>query len=769
MRKFLKILLFIGLLLFVALSTFSFFYINSIVKEVKDVPFDKDKLLASTSPMLVYDSGDNLLTSSNAIGHNMIKIDDLNDHTIAAFVSIEDKDFYRHKGLNYKRIAKAMLNNIKSMSFKEGASTISQQLIKNTHLSSDKTIRRKIKEMILTKKLEKTFDKDEIMEMYLNVIYFGDRCYGIEEASLHYFGKNAKDLTVDESAVLAGIIKSPYTYSPVHNYDKCIERRNLVLRQMEADGYIDNYDYMKELPIPLNISEKESTSYDIYTQSAINEACKILQISEREFGLNGYKIYTYQKEDVQNNLVKTFDENEIPLNDNGNACERLAIVINNDTGGIEGFYSDSKYSLIDIKRQPGSAIKPIMVYSPALDEGMIYNCSVILDEKIDIDGYSPNNVGNKFYGYVSIKDCVAKSLNVPAVKLMNCLGVKNCKEYAERFGIEFSEKDTGLSLALGGFTDGITLQTLTNAFVPYSNNGQMIKSGFVREIRTRDDIVVYRKNENKKQIMDEDIAYLTHDLLKYGVKNGTSGRLKNLDFEIGGKTGTVAVKGTNQNTDALSIAYTSAHTMGVWYGNYTYNTEDNLEGSNNGGTYATSIIRDTFKKLYDNNKPNDIEKPNSIVEKSIDIKAIEEENVVKLADNNTPLRYVSREIFSVNHVPNETSTTFSDIGLIDFDIVNSDSYCTISFEAKDYVLYDIMCNGRLICTIENKNGHVEYKHENLLPNTMYSYCIDSYTLINGVEKSSPTKSIITKNVYEKLLDDLDNDDKYNETLSWYFY
>lgn len=768
MKKLLKITLFIGLILFIVLGTIGIFYINNIMQEVKGVPFDKDKLIASTSPMMIYDSENNLLTDNNAIGHNMIKINDLNDHTISAFISIEDKDFYKHKGLNYKRIAKAMLNNIRSMSFKEGASTISQQLIKNTHLSSDKTIRRKLKEMILTKKLEKTFDKDEIMEIYLNVIYFGDGCYGIEEASRHYFDKNAKDLTVEESAVLAGLIKSPYTYSPIHNYDKCIKRRNLVLSEMQKDGYIDNYDELKETGINLNIKNEEKRSFDIYTQSAINEACDILGVTEKELGLNGYKITTYLRSDIQSKLIDTFKENDIPINDKGNTCERLAIIINNTTGGIEGFYSDSDKNMLGLKRQPGSAIKPVLVYTPALDDGLIHTSSTILDEEIDIDGYAPHNLGNKYYGYVSIKDAVAKSLNIPAVKLMNYLGVKNCKEFAEKFGIEFSKFDNGLSLALGGFTDGITLQQLTNSFMPYSNNGKFVESGFVKEIKTRDGVVVYRKTEVAKQVVDEDIAYLSHDLLKYAVRNGTSARLKNLDFEIGGKTGTVAVKGTNQNTDAISVAYNSQHSMGVWYGNYSFETNYNLEGNNNGGTFATSIIRDTFKKLYNNNNPGDIHRPESIVEKFIDLKTLEEEHVVKLADENTPIRYMSKELFSVNHIPTEISTAFSDIGLNDFDLLNKNSFSIISFDAKDYVVYDLMCNGELLTTIENKSGTVSFTHENLQPNNLYSYHIESYTINGNVEKTSPTKSIITKSVYDDMLNKLENTENRNFDLPWYF-
>ncbi len=772
MKKALKITLIVILSVVVLLSIFCVFYINSIMKEVKSTPFNKEKLLASTKSFLVYDDAGNSITNTGSEGHEIVKISDLNEYTIDAFVSIEDKEFYNHKGLNYKRIAKAMLNNIKSMKFKEGASTISQQLIKNTHLSSDKTIRRKVKEMMLTKKLEKTFSKDEIMEMYLNVIYFGDGCYGINEASKHYFNKNASELDVAESATLAGIIKSPYTYSPIYNEQNCTNRRNLVLKEMQKDGVISNAEELALTPLNLNISCAAESNFDIYTQCAINEACEILDMTEKDLVLSGYKIYTYLDSEIQNKVKESMAENEIPTNSFGNGCERLAIVVNNISGGIQAMYTDSEYNLVDMRRQPGSAIKPVMVYSPALEEGLIYNCSTILDEKVDYDGYSPNNVGNIFHGYVNMYECIGQSLNVPAVKIMDYLGVKNCKKWAEKCGIKFDENDNGLSLALGGFTYGTTLKDLTASYLPYSNNGNMPKCGYVSEIKTRDGVTIYRKSTNCESVMSEETAYLTTDLLRYGVTNGTSKKLSTLPYPVYGKTGTVAVKGTNQNTDAISIAYTSSHTMGVWYGNYSYDSEHNLEGNNNGGTYATSLIKTTFEKLYKDNYPSEIIQPDGIVELDIDRLCLEDEHLVKLADNSTPPRYKFKAIFSKNNVPTETSTTFSNIDLTSFKVVNKDSANEISFDAKDYLIYDIISNGRLITTIENKNGNVTYMHENLEPNTQYNYQIEAYSIYNNVVATSNMISVITPNYFENYLLNINENHseiENNTDMPWYFY
>lgn len=772
MKKAFKISLIVMLSIVVALSIFCVFYINNIMREVRLTPFDKNKLLSSTTSFLVYDNSGESITNTSSTGHEVVKIDQLNEHTIDAFVSIEDKKFYTHNGLNYKRIIKAMLNNIKSMEFKEGASTISQQLIKNTFLTSDKTIRRKIKEMMLTKKLEKTFSKDEIMEMYLNVIYFGDGCYGIGEASKHYFNKDASRLDVVQSATLAGLIKSPYTYSPIYNAQNCVERRNLVLKEMEKDGKIEDAEGLSQEPLVLDICENEKTKFDIYTQSAINEACQILSMSERELALSCYEINTFFDKQTQADIISAMAEQEIPTNQHGKACERLAIVLNNKTGGVEAMYTDSDYNLINVLRQPGSAIKPILVYSPALEEGVIYNCSTILDEKINYDGYSPNNVGNVFHGYVDMYDCVGLSLNTPAVKIMDYLGVKNCKSWAEKCGIKFDKNDEGLSLALGGFTYGTTLKDLSAAYLPYSNGGSMPACGFVKEIKTKDGVTVYRAQNSKKEVMSEETAYLTTDLLRYGVTNGTSKKLNKLPFEVYGKTGTVASKGTNQNTDAISIAYTSEHTMGCWYGNYSYEKEYNLDSNNNGGTYATSLICSTFEKLYNNNYPDAIARPCGIVECDIDRLRLQNVHIVKLADETTPPRYTKKAIFAKNHMPSEISDTFSNIGVTDFEVKNDGSKNIISFSANDYVLYDILCDGKLLYTIENQNGKVEYVHENLLHNTLYNYQIEAYTLYNNVVKDSKIISVITPNYFDRYIEDeyeKQSEISSDQLLPWYFY
>jgi hypothetical protein len=268
--------------------------------------------------------------------------------------------------------------------------------------------------------------------------------------------------------MLAGIIQSPSNYSPINNYDKCIKRRNIVLQELLKDKKITNKKYneiiSKKIELTLSKNNNENNINFLYNQFALDEASKILNIDKNKILMSGYKIYTYQNPNIQNTLSNIISNYTYPKNSNGNYADSLSIIINNNNYGISAVAGKSNYNLVNFRRQPGSLIKPILVYSPALEENIIYPCSKILDEKININGYTPNNVGNKYYGYVKIEDAIGKSLNIPAIKICNILGIEKCKYYAKKCGIQFSPKDKGLAVALGGLTEGCTLKEITDAF-----------------------------------------------------------------------------------------------------------------------------------------------------------------------------------------------------------------------------------------------------------------------------------------------------------------
>lgn len=674
-----------------------------------------------------------------------------------------------------------MYNNVKKGGFYEGASTISQQLIKNTHLSSEKTIKRKLLEMALTKKLEKEFSKKDILETYLNVIYFGEGAYGLAEASKVYFSKQPQDLNLQETALLAGIIKSPAKYSPIYEPDNALKRRNLVLKLMLENSKITPSQFEEAInsDIELNLNETKNNFQSLYAKATLLEASQILNLSEKDVASSGVKIYTFLNQEAQENLQNIMQNTEnYHKNSFGNINDSLGIVIDNENYGIIAFAGKSQYNLTNFKRQPGSVIKPMLVYAPALEKGVISPLTQILDEPINYNGYSPNNVGKTFHGYVSVTQAISQSLNIPAVKVLDYIRIDYAKNYAKNLGINFDKEDTGLAIALGGLTVGNTLKEITNAYVPFSNGGYYKPASFIKKIESLDGKVLYEHTNFAKQVVNEDVAYLMTNMLIDGVKNGTSKKLSSLPYEVAGKTGTIALKNTNYNTDAYSIAYTTKHTMGVWIGNYSNNEEYVMESVNNGGTYATGIIQKFFPKLYSNEKPNNFNKPENVIELDIDAKALSEEHVIKLADENCPERYRIKGLFSKRYIPKEYSDTFSNLNLENFNVEYANHSAKISFEAKDYFKYEVIKKHKfkedVIRVVDNFSGAYEFYDNNLDYETTYSYYIKVINPHSNVYNLSDSIIIVT-NAKEKSLNHLieklsDNKitPEQKSNLSWFF-
>ena len=354
------------------------------INEVKDIDINLSK--NTTSVCKIYNNNGELINDKINLVSNYVELEDVSPYLVEGFISIEDKKFYKHNGLNYLRIAKAMVNNIAAGSFVEGASTISQQLIKNKYLTNEKSISRKIKEMYLTLKMEAQEDKDTIIESYINTIYYGNGAYGISNASSRFFNKLPNELSLGECATLVGIVKSPAKYSPLNDYDNSISRRNLVLKEMYKDSLITKSEYVQAVNEKLELDIQEISNYnslDLYSKKVINEACEILNMSKYEILNKGYSIYTYQDKDEQN-ILDSIVNNDVyyDKNEYGNIADNLTVIMDNETAGITAVSGRSKYDLTSFKRQPGSLIKPILVYTPAFEERLIYSSSQILDEKI---------------------------------------------------------------------------------------------------------------------------------------------------------------------------------------------------------------------------------------------------------------------------------------------------------------------------------------------------------------------------------------------------
>ena len=561
---------------------------------------------------------------------NKAKIDitELSEKTKNAFICAEDKRFYSHNGIDYIRIGGALISNIKSKSFSEGASTISQQLIKNTLLTNEKTIKRKLKEIKLSRALEKKYSKNEILELYLNNIYFGNGNYGIENASIYYFGKSAKDLTIAESALLASTINAPGIYNIQNNTEKAIERRNLILNLMKSQNKITTEEYEKSINEPANLNITNLPNNNFMFNEILDEACKILNITENEINHKKIEIFTNYDSSLSNNISNII-KNNYQIIENHNIA---TIVINNESNTIVSVYGNSK--TLSSKKQPGSTIKPLLVYAPAIESELITPSTKILDEEININNYAPTNADNNFHGYVTAKECLKNSYNIPAVKLLNEVGVENAKNFAKKLSVEFDENDNHLALALGGFRKGTTLKQLADAYTSFANQGYFKESKYITEIKLNNK-TIYKKNNSKTKVMKEETSYQITDMLIETSRTGTAKKLKDLNYQIASKTGTVGKVNSTDNSDTYCICYTKDHTI------ITYIGDETLSKNINGSSYPTLVNKDILNKLYCSKQPNDFEIPKTLNEKYLNKSTIST-NLFE-TENNTFLKAINTE------------------------------------------------------------------------------------------------------------------------------
>ena len=703
MKKFLKIFSFVALafliLIIGTLSLLSF--------SIKDVKLDENKLVNMENSITYYDKFNNLIKESS-INNEIVSIKDVPNHTKNAFISIEDKRFYKHNGVDYRSLGRAFFTNIKSGFLKEGASTITQQLIKNTHLTNEKTFKRKLAEIKLAKQLEKQLDKDEILEKYLNTIYFGNNCYGIESASRYYFDKHAKELTINESASLAGTIKAPSRYSPTADIEKNFTRKNIVLKQMHLQGYITKQEYDANLSknVKLNLHEKDGYDFIELLKNQVNE-----YVNQNTYKSGKINVYTTLDATIQKQL-------EDIINNTDEKVNKTAIILDKNNR-ILAYYSTKN----EDNRQLGSTLKPLLVYAPAIETGTVDSCTFIKDEKTDFNGYSPSNYNNVYYGDVTVKESLAKSLNVCSAKLMNLTGVENCLNYLEKTDIGLTKNDYNLSSALGATEKGATLLQIASAYGIFSNSGDYISPICINRIEQAGNIK--NTTQNRVNVFSDDTVYIVNDMLRYTVTNGTAKKLSFNDYPIHAKTGTVGNK--DGNTDAYCISYTNDFIVGVRYSNKAGTLMPN---SITGGSLPCIISNDIWKKLYSNSTPTNLDESKSVKKVYIDKISFEKDKIIEIADNNAPLRYKTLELFTEKNLIKNKSTRFTNPKIEKPKItVNSNGILVqlCQIEYYDFIIYKSVNNDIIELYDSAKNGKTtEVLDSDIKSNTEYVYSIIPY-------------------------------------------
>lgn len=695
------------------------------------VDFDVYRITGCDRTSIIYDGQSDVVTRLHGVqDRTWVSISELQPSTVYAFISAEDARFFEHEGVDVIRIAGAIVADIKAGSYVQGASTISQQLIKLSHLTSEKTISRKAEEAALAYEMERQYSKEDILEMYLNYVYFGGGYYGIEAAAEGYFGVHASDLTLDQSAMLAGILKSPSGYAPHINYAASINRRNNILRLMQDYGYItDDEKKQAAAKRPTILHDKNEEYSGYYTDAVTKSAAALMGITVDELIRGGYSIYSAMDSDIQHYCEEMFKNGELfPAEDS----EAAIVVLEPSTGMVVAMVGGRSYTggisfnrATDIRRQPGSVIKPVIAYAPAFEYLNYTAADMILDEETTFADYTPSNYGNKYYGWVTVREAVTKSLNVPAVKTLSAVGVYRAKDFAKRCGIEFDDKDDSLALALGGFTYGVSPLQIAGAYSCFASGGIYNTPTLIKKITDRNGLTVYEYRQDSRRVMSEANAYILTSMLKSVVTEGTGHRLNTLDIPIAGKTGTVGL--ANGNRDAWMAGYTPEYTAVVWQG-YDSDRLGLLPSSATGGTYPALMLYELFNHIYPDGRSGDFEKPESVKQYSIDAKTLKKQHKVVLANAMTPQSSRVTEYFTEETAPEDVSGYWAVPGSAqNLLAVREEGGVMVSFDCPDdfgmYTLWRSEAGKaeKPLMTWDGREGHIEYIDAAVKPGKGYRY------------------------------------------------
>ncbi len=507
-----------------------------------------------------------------------------------AFIATEDKRFAEHNGVDLWSIGRAAVKDIMARSLVEGGSTITQQLAKNIFLDADKTFFRKATEMSIAMALERHKTKDEILTMYLNRIPFGGTVYGIKAASIRYFGKSdLNDLKTWEIATLAAMPKGPSKYNPLRNPELSKERRAVVLDLMFQEGHItaEERDEAKAVDYTYEPPAKND-SYQAFKDYVINEAEEKFGLTEDQLNRGGYKIYTTMDAQAQKAVEKAFANDDFFEKSKDDQQVQASIVIqNHENGSLVALlggrdYERKGFSRLNSRRQPGSAFKPIVSYAPALESGEFSVNTPLNNEKQCFGDYCPRNL----HGYsktIDMKTALTKSENIPAVWLLNEVGVGTGVKFAEKMGIKMDKADRNLAIALGGLTHGTNTLEMAGAFSVFANGGEYNAPYSIKMIQDHDGVEKYTYNAPKpKRVMSEQTAYYMTEMMQNVVNDGTGKRAR-LNRPVAGKTGTTqhGINGlkSSKNRDVWFVGYTPEWTASIWMGYDKVDKDHLLNGS----------------------------------------------------------------------------------------------------------------------------------------------------------------------------------------------
>ena len=567
-----KIFLLIGLTFSLVVGGYLFY-----IAKTTNVADLQNALKATT---IIYDKDGNQAGSLTGQKGTYVELDAISENLQNAVVATEDRSFYKNSGINYGRFFLAILTAGRS----GGGSTITQQLAKNAYLSQDQTVERKAKEFFLALEINKKYSKQEILTMYLNNAYFGNGVWGIEDASKKYFGVSASELTLDQSAVLAGMLKGPEIYNPLYSVENATNRRNTVLQNMVAAGYIDQATADQSAAVDIHgqlvdayEGKSEDYRYPSYFDAVINEAVNEYGLTEEDIIKNGYRIYTEMDQNYQASMQVIYDNVDLfPVAEDGTRAESGSVALDPKTGGVRAIVgrvaSDQNAGFRSYNyatqsaRSPGSTIKPLVVYSPAVANGWSTNKE--LDNTTKVYGsYTVDNYGGiQGSPTVPMYQALAESLNLPAVATANELGLNTVFDYGKKFGLDMDKVDRSLGVALGS---GVTTNPLqmAQAYGTFANDGVMNDAHLITKIENASGQVVKSHSQKSKRVLSSSANKKMTNMMLGTFTNGTGVNAAPYGYTMAGKTGTTETDfNPDLSGDQWVIGYTPDVVISQWLG-----------------------------------------------------------------------------------------------------------------------------------------------------------------------------------------------------------
>ena len=567
-----KIFLLIGLIF--SLVTGGYLFYLAKTTNVADL---QNALKATT---IIYDKDGNQAGSLTGQKGTYVELDAISENLQNAVIATEDRTFYKNSGINYGRFFLAILTAGRS----GGGSTITQQLAKNAYLSQDQTIERKAKEFFLALEINKKYSKKEILTMYLNNAYFGNGVWGIEDASKKYFGVSASQLTLDQSAVLAGMLKGPEIYNPLYSVENATNRRNTVLQNMVAAGYIDQATADQSATVDIHgqlidayEGKSEDYRYPSYFDAVINEAVNRYGLTEEDIIKNGYRIYTEMDQNYQASMQVIYDNVDLfPLAEDGTRAESGSVALDPKTGGVraivgrvgsdQGVGFRSYNYATQSARSPGSTIKPLVVYSPAVAKG--WSTNMELDNTTTTYGnYTVNNYGGiQTSPKVPMYQALAESLNLPAVATANELGLDTVFDYGKKFGLNMDKVHRSLGVALGSGVATNPLE-MAQAYGAFANDGVMNDAHLITKIENASGQVVKSHSQKSTRVLSTSVNRKMTNMMLGTFSNGTGVNAAPYGYTMAGKTGTTETDfNPDLSGDQWVIGYTPDVVLSQWLG-----------------------------------------------------------------------------------------------------------------------------------------------------------------------------------------------------------